>query len=67
MRAFQEAYIRKSFFAAAGDCTGAQVARRRMRQTLEGSFSAVSEPNFASKYALEALAEIYTMHSFAEL
>ena len=38
---------------------------------LKGSFSAVSKPNFASKYALElaicwkALAEIYTMHSFA--
>ena len=25
-----------------------------MRQTLEGSFSAVSKPNFASKYALES-------------
>ena len=40
-------------------------------QTLQGSFSAVSKPNFASKYSLElgsiwkALAEIYTMHSFA--
>ena len=39
--------------------------------TLKGSFSAVSKPNFASKYALElgsiwkALAEIYKMHSFA--
>ena len=27
---------------------------RGMRQTLEGSFSAVSKPNFASKYALES-------------
>ena len=38
-------------------------------QTLESSFSAVSKPNFATKYALEwkALAEIYTMHSFALL
>ena len=26
----------------------------RMRQTLEGSFSAVSKPNFASKYSLES-------------
>ena len=39
-------------------------------QTLQGSFSAVSKPNFASKYSLElgstkAVAEIYTMHSFA--
>ena len=47
-------------------------------QTLQGSFSAVSKPNFASKYSLElaicskrrlrkgiALAEIYIMHSFA--
>ena len=39
--------------------------------TSKGSFSALSKPNFASKYALElgsiwkALAEIYTMHSFA--
>ena len=37
-------------------------------QTLEGSFSAVSKPNFASKYSLElgsrwkTLAEIYKMH-----
>ena len=31
-------------------------------QTLQGSFSAVSKPIFASKYALQALAEIYTMH-----
>ena len=37
--------------------------------TLEGSFSAVSKPNFASRYSFElkALAEIYTMHSFAQL
>ena len=28
--------------------------RRGMRQTLEGSFSAVLKPNFASKYALES-------------
>ena len=34
-------------------------------QTSRGSFSAVSTPIFASKYSLEALAEIYTMHSFA--
>ena len=40
-------------------------------QILQGSFSAVSKPNFAHKYSLElaicwkALAEIYTMHSFA--
>ena len=40
-------------------------------QTLEGSFSALSKPDFASQYSLElaicwkALAEIYTMHSFA--
>ena len=40
-------------------------------QTLQGSFSAVSKPQFASKYSLElaicwkALAEIYTKHSFA--
>ena len=40
-------------------------------QILRGSFSAVSTPTFASKYSLElaicwkALAEIYTMHSFA--
>ena len=40
-------------------------------QTLQGSFSAVSKPNFASKYSLElaicskALAEIYTMQSLA--
>ena len=38
-------------------------------RTLEGSFSTVSKPNFASKYAFdsifEALPEIYTMHSFA--
>ena len=33
--------------------------------TLKGSYSAVSKPDFTSKYALEALAEIYTMHSFA--
>ena len=36
-------------------------------QTLQGSFSALSKPNFASKYSLKALAEIYTMHSFAPL
>ena len=42
-------------------------------QTLEGSFPAVLKPNFARKYSLElatrwkALAEIYTMHSFAPL
>ena len=40
-------------------------------QTLQGSFSAVSKPNFARKYGenmrLKALAEIYTMHSFALL
>ena len=45
------------------------------RQTLKGSFSAVSKPKFESKYSLElgsiwkedwkALAEIYKMHSFA--
>ena len=29
-------------------------SRRGMRQTLEGSFSAVSKPNFASKYAFES-------------
>ena len=38
-------------------------------RTLQSSFTAVSKPNFASKYASElarkALAEIYTMHSFA--
>ena len=41
-------------------------------QTLRCSFSAVSTPIFATKYSLElgsirlkALAEIYTMHSFA--
>ena len=28
--------------------------RSRIRQTLEGSFSAVSKPNFASKYAFES-------------
>ena len=51
-------------------------------QTLQGSFSAVSKPNLASKYSLElaicskrrlrkgtweALAEIYTMHSVLQL
>ena len=43
-------------------------------QTLQGSFSAVSKPIFATKYSLElgpirwkALAEIYTMHSVVQL
>ena len=37
-------------------------------QALQGSFSAVSKPTFASKYSsthVKALAEIYTIHSFA--
>ena len=34
-------------------------------RTSQGSFSAVSKPNFASKYRWKALSEIYTMHSFA--
>ena len=34
-------------------------------QTSEGSFSAVSKPNFAKKMRWKALAEIYKMHSFA--
>ena len=42
---------------------------RSIGQTLQGSSSAVSKPSFARKYhlnmRLEALAEIYTMHSFA--
>ena len=38
----------ESWLAAEGDAPG-----RRMRQTLQGSFSAVSKPNCASKYALE--------------
>ena len=48
-----------------------QVPEAAIGQTVEGSFSAVSKPNFASKHSLElgsiwkALAEIYTMHSFA--
>ena len=34
-------------------------------QTSRGSLSAVSTPIFASNFSLKALAEIYTMHSFA--
>ena len=33
---------------------GRDSLRRGMRQTLEGSFSAVSKPNFATKYAFES-------------
>ena len=58
--------------ARAAVCAGCGAARvdadeeGGMRQTLQGSFSAVSKQNFASKYVFElglkALAEIYTMH-----
>ena len=34
-------------------------------QTLQGSFSAVSKPNLQVNMRWKALAEIYTMHSFA--
>ena len=39
----------------------------RIRQTLEGSFSAVSKPNFASKYAFESSRRDLHKHSFAQL
>ena len=40
---------------ASAQYPGLRLGRRRgMRQTLEGSFSAVSKPNFASKYAFES-------------
>ena len=35
--------------------------------TLQGSFSAVSKPNFASKYAFESSRRDLTMRSFAQL
>ena len=38
-------------------------ARSRLYRSKQASKQA--RPNFASKYSLEALAEIYTMHSFA--
>ena len=42
---------------------------RSIGQTLQGSFSAVSKPNLGEIWLmrLKALAEIYTMHSFAQL
>jgi len=37
-------------------------------QTLEGSFSSVSTPNFASKYSLESsLRDLQDLHAFAPL
>ena len=43
-------------------------ARAGMRQTLQGSFSAVSKRNFLQvNMRLKILAEIYTMHSFVLL
>ena len=49
---------------------GTQVAFCTSTATLEGSFSAGSKPNFASKYAFESSRRDlhnYTMHSFAQL
>ena len=36
-------------------------------QTLQDSLTAVSKPNFVGNIRWKALAEIYTMHSFAPL
>ena len=39
-----------------------------IRQTLEGSFSAVSKPNFASKYAFDSIFQaLQDLHPFAPL
>ena len=41
--------------------------KSRRQQTLEESFSAVWKRSFARNMHLKALAEIYTLHSFAQL
>ena len=45
---------RPTLAAAAAAARAEAVAARGVRQTLKGSFSAVSKPNFASKYAFES-------------